>query len=199
MNLNEDEMRDRGTEAQEPDECRNPDGTVSGGVQMHRQGVHHGHVTMYGHHCEKDEAAVVAQVEYEAHWFTEAFIKCPAEDEVVGPEGQTEGKNQVRDGQVQEKRIGQGFQLFKFNQHPQDQCVAHKAEYDNHRKKDWGDHCSKLHHLGLVAWIVRKDVIVVFSRNITKSRIIACGIVYIIKRGILHAKRRIKKTHISMR
>lgn len=147
----EDEMRGRGTEAQEPDKCRNPDGIVCGSVQDHWQGVHHSYVAMHRHNCEKDEAAVVAQVEYEAHWFAGEFSKCPTEDEVGGPEGQAESKNQVRDGQVQEERIGQGFQIFIFNQHQQDQCIAYKAEYGDHHKNGWGDYCSKLYHFGLVA------------------------------------------------
>lgn len=105
----EEALRSRGTEAQEPDECRNRDGMVWGAVPEHGQRVHHGHVAMHCHDCEKEKAAVVTQIEDEVYRFAGDVSEHPTRDEIDGPEGQAKGKDEVRDGQVQEESVGQGF------------------------------------------------------------------------------------------
>ncbi|TNN51496.1 FYVE and coiled-coil domain-containing protein 1 [Liparis tanakae] len=50
---------------------------------------------------------------------------------VVGPEGQTSGEEEVRYGQVQDQRVGEGFEILILGQNHNDQDVAEHTEDDH--------------------------------------------------------------------
>ncbi len=110
----------------------------------HRHGMNHGHVAVDGQNRQEDDAAVISRVEHKANCFASRISKSPAIHVVVGPEGQAKGENQIRESQIQQKCVGEGFQIFILTRTHTTRVFPYTAEQNDDDENDWSDGCRKL-------------------------------------------------------
>jgi len=85
---------------------------------------------------------------------------------VVGPEGQTSGEEEIRYGQVQDQRVGEGFEILILGQNHNDQDVAKHTEDDHdgeeHQSEDRPEHydvCFVAHFIDVGVGVIIEGIV----------------------------------------
>lgn len=107
----------------------------------------HGQIPVDGHDGEEKNAAVKPGEEDKSHNLADDLWEYPTPDVVDGPEGKTNGEDEIGDGQVEDEDVCQRFQVFVQTQDYKNQDVSSQTQCENNSEKKRSSNGSKFDHM----------------------------------------------------
>lgn len=106
--------------------------------------MHHCKVSVERHECEEEDGAVETYEVGTADHLTQSNAKNPLRHMVRCPEGETGGKENVGEDQIQEQDVCHRVELFILVDDEEDKPIANVTQEEVDIVENWDESCTKL-------------------------------------------------------